>query len=263
MKNIFLILSLCCFCNAAQAVVNGKEVSYDADGVALKGYLAYDDAIKGKRPGVLVVHEWWGLNEYARSRARMLAELGYTALAVDMYGNGKVAETPIEASKLAADLSRDIDLEKFRFLAGYNFLLKQETVDTSQVAAFGYSFGGGVVLNMARIGINLKGVASFYGGLETNFPVYPKKNMPLVISFTGEDDPFITADKVAAFRQEMKYSGANCRVVTYPGAKHAFTNPDADEMGKKFNLPFAYNAAADKDSWEQTKVFLREVFSAK
>ena len=263
MKYIFLILSICCFCNAAQAVVKGKEVSYEADGVALKGYLAYDDAIKGKRPAVLVVHELWGLNDYARSRARMLAELGYIALAVDMYGNGKVAETPIEASKLAADLNRDIDLEQFRFLAGYDFLLKQENVDTSQIAALGYGFGGSVVLNMARIGVNLKGVASFYGGLDKNFPGKPKNGKPQIISFTGEDDSFITADKVAAFKLEMKYSGANYRVVTYPGAKHAFTNPDADEMGKKFNLPFAYNAAADTDSWEQTKVFLREVFSAK
>ena len=263
MKNILLMLSLCCFGSAAQAAVQGKEVSYEAGGTTLKGYIAYDDAIKGKRPGVLVVPEWWGQNEYARKRARMLAELGYTALAVDMYGDGQVVDNPKDASRLSTEVSTDLPLAKARFEAGMQVLLNHETVDANKIAAFGYCFGGGIVLNMARIGENLKGVASFHGGLGTDHPAKPWKIKARIISFSGEADPMIGADKVAAFRKEMEAAGANYRVVTYPGAKHAFTNPEADELGKKFNMPIAYNAVADKDSWSQATVFLREVFAKK
>jgi dienelactone hydrolase len=263
MKNLLLMLSLCCFANAVHAAVQGKDVSYEANGKTLKGYIAYDDAIKGKRPGVLVVHEWWGQNEYARKRARMLAELGYTALAVDMYGDGRVADNPDDAGKLATEVSKDTTMAKARFEAGMQLLRKQETVDASEIAAFGYCFGGGVVLNMARIGENLKGVASFHGGLGTDNPAQPGKIKARIISFSGDADPMITADTVAGFKKEMESAGANYRVVTYSGAKHAFTNPDADELGKKFKLPIAYDAAADKDSWEQATRFLREVFAAK
>lgn len=261
MKKIILFLSLWCLAGpVAQAAVQGKEVSYQADGTTLKGYIAYDDAIKGKRPAVLVVHEWWGHNSYARRRADMLAELGYTALAVDMYGDGKQANHPDEAGKFATEVSKNMPMAKARFDAGMQLLRKQKTVDAGQMAAIGYCFGGGVVLNMARIGADLKGVASFHGSLGTGNPAQPGKIKARIISFTGEDDAMIGADKVAAFKQEMEHAGANFRVVTYPGVKHSFTNPDADELGKKFNLPLAYNAAADKDSWQQATVFLREIF---
>jgi dienelactone hydrolase len=263
MKNFLLALSLCCFGSAAQAAVQGREVSYQANGTTLKGYLAFDDAIKGKRPGVLVVHEWWGQNEYARRRARMLAELGYTALAVDMYGDGKVVDNPDDAGKLAAGVYKNMAVAQARFEAGMQLLREQETVDANKIAAFGYCFGGGIALNMARIGEDLKGVASFHGGLGTDHPAQPGKIKARIISFSGEADPTIGADKVAAFKKEMESAGVHYRVVTYPGAKHAFTNPDADELGKKFNLPIAYNAEADKDSWEQAKVFLSSVFAAK
>jgi len=255
---------LCClFGAAAQAAVQGREVSYQADSVTLKGYIAYDDAIKGKRPGVLVVHEWWGHNEYARRRARMLAELGYTALAVDMYGDGRQADHPDDAGKFAAEVSRNMPMARARFEAGMGLLRKHKTVDAKEIAAFGYCFGGGVVLNMARIGEDLKGVASFHGALGTDNPAQPGKIRARIISFTGEADPMIGADKVAAFKQEMEAAGADFRVVTYPGAKHAFTNPEADGLGRKFNLPLAYNAEADRDSWEQAKVFLSVVFGKK
>jgi dienelactone hydrolase len=263
MKNFLLALSLCCFGSAAQAAVQGREVSYQANGTTLKGYLAFDDAIKGKRPGVLVVHEWWGQNEYARRRARLLAELGYTALAVDMYGDGKVVDNPDDAGKLAAGVYKNMAVAQARFEAGMQLLREQETVDANEIAAFGYCFGGGIALNMARIGEDLKGVASFHGGLGTDHPAQPGKIKARIISFSGEADPTIGADKVAAFKKEMESAGVHYRVVTYPGAKHAFTNPDADELGKKFNLPIAYNAEADKDSWEQAKVFLSSVFAAK
>jgi dienelactone hydrolase len=263
MKKFFLALSLCCLCGAAQAAVKGEEVNYESDGVTMVGYLAYDDSIKGKRPGVLVVHEWWGQNDYARKRARMLAELGYTALAVDMYGEGFVADNPEDASNLASGVTTDMMLEKTRFEAGLDFLRNQETVDPEEIAAFGYCFGGGVVLNMARIGEDLKGVASFHGVLDTEYPAKPWTVKARIISFSGDADPLIGPDKIAAFRKEMDAAGVKYRMVTYPGAKHAFTNPAADELGKKFKLPIAYDAKADKDSWKQAAEFLRQVFSNK
>jgi len=257
----YLLVMLCCFLGtAAQAAVQGREVEYQAEGTSLKGYIAWDDAIKGKRPAVLVVHEWWGHSEYARKRARMLAELGYTALAVDMYGDGKQADHPADAGKFSAEVSKNMPLAKSRFEAGMEMLRGEGTVDAGKMAAIGYCFGGGIVLNMARLGVDLKGVASFHGSLGTGNPAQPGKIKARIVSFTGEDDPMIGADKVAAFRAEMEGAGAAFRVVTYPGAKHAFTNPEADKLGKKFNIPLAYDAAADSDSWRQLTEFLGEIF---
>jgi dienelactone hydrolase len=265
MKTLLMLISLFGLaCSAvAQAAVQGKEVTYKANGTTLKGYIAYDDAVEGKRPGVLVVHEWWGQNEYARKRARMLAELGYTALAVDMYGNGQLADHPDDAKKFSSEVSKNMPVAKKRFEAGMRLLRKEKTVDGGKIAAIGYCFGGGVVLNMARLGENLKGVASFHGSLGSDIKVKPGHIKARIVSFTGDEDPMIGADKVAAFKKEMDVAKANFRVVTYPGAMHAFTNPEADELGKKFKLPLAYNAEADKDSWQQTTVFLREVFAVK
>jgi dienelactone hydrolase len=264
MKELLLAMSICFLgASSAYATVQGTEVVYEANGTKLKGYIAYDDAIKGRRPGVLVVHEWWGQNEYARKRARMLAKLGYTAMAVDMYGDGKVVDNPDDAGKLAAGVYKNMPEAKARFEAAMRILRAQKTVDAGEIAAYGYCFGGGIVLNMARMGEDLKGVASFHGGLATSTPAQPGMIKARIISFSGDADPTIGPDKVAAFKQEMEHAGANFRVVTYPGAKHAFTNPDADVMGKKFNLPIAYDAKADKDSWEQAKVFLHEVFAEK
>lgn len=264
MEKVILLVSLFCLAApAAQAIVQGREVSYRANGTTLKGYLAWDDSIKGRRPAVLVVHEWWGRNAYARKRADMLAGLGYTALAVDMYGDGRQANHPDEAGKFAAEVSRNMPLARARFEAGMQLLRKHKTVDAKQLAAIGYCFGGGVVLNMARIGADLKGVASFHGSLGTDSPAQPGKVKARILSFSGEDDPMIPADAVAAFKQEMERAGADYRVVTYPGVKHSFTNPEADELGRRFNLPLVYNAAADRDSWQQATVFLRKVFGEK
>lgn len=270
MKKLFILLFWLGLSGAAQAVVQVKEVTYKGEQhgygspiyTMLKGYLAYDDAISGKRPGILVVPEWWGNNEYAHRRARMLAELGYTALAIDMYGDGKVTDQAEEAAKLAAEVNSNRDLEETRFFAAYDLLSKQETVNPNQIAAFGYCFGGTVALNMVRAGANLEGVASFHGGLSSSIPIKPNRYHGHIVSFSGDADPLIGPDKIAAFKQEMEKAGIDYRIVTYPGAKHAFSNPDADALGKKFNLPIAYNAAADKDSWEQATKFLREIFPA-
>lgn len=245
------------------AAVQGKEVSYQAEGVTMKGYLAFDDAVPGKRPAVLVVHEWWGHNDYARHRARMLAELGYVALAVDMYGNGKQAEHPDDAGKFAGEVSKNLPVAKARFDAAMDMLKKQENVDAGKLAAFGYCFGGGIVLNMARMGADLRAAVSFHGSLGSDTPAKPGVIKGRVASFTGEADPMIGANIVAAFKQEMELAKVNYRAVTYPDAKHGFTNPGADALGKKFNLPLAYDASADKDSWKQATAMLKEVFDEK
>ncbi len=239
-----------------QAEVQGKEVTYRANGTLLKGYIAYDDAIQGKRPGVLVVHEWWGLDDYTRKRARMLAQLGYTALALDMYGEGRQAHHPDDAGKFAGELAKNLPLAKIRFEAAMEYLRQQKNVDAKNIAALGYCFGGSVVLQMARLGEDLKGVVSFHGNLATEHPVQPGEVRARIISFTGTDDPMIPAEQVAAFKQEMEKAGADYKAVTFVGAKHSFTNPAADEYGRKFNLPLAYDAAADKASWNETTNFL-------
>ncbi|KAF0202987.1 MAG: dienelactone [Gallionellaceae bacterium] len=260
MKKLFLsCVLLCISTSAALATVQGKEVTYSADGTTLKGWIAYDDAAKGKRPAVLVVHEWWGHNAYARKRANMLAELGYVALAVDMYGDGKQALHPDDAGKFAGEVSKNKPMAKARFEAAMKLLRAQGNVDSAKLAAVGYCFGGSVVLSMAREGEDLKAVASFHGGLGTDSPAQPGKIKGQVRSFTGADDKMIPVAQVEGFKQEMEKAGVNYKAVVYPGAMHSFTNPDADEYGKKFNLPLAYNAAADKDSWAQLQVFLAEV----
>ena len=249
--------------SSSHAAIQEREVTYSANGTALKGYIAYDDAIEGKRPGILVVHEWWGHNEYARRRAHMLAERGYTALAVDMYGDGKQAHHPDDAKKFATEVSQNAALGRARFEAALELIKKEKTVDAASIGAIGYCFGGSVVLNMARAGEPLKAVASFHGGLGAQQAAERGRVKARIASFTGEDDPMIPASQVAAFRQEMEKAGVSYKAVTYPGATHAFTNPAADELGRKFNLPLAYNAKADKASWDEALAFLADAFKGK
>lgn len=245
---------------SAKPAIEGKEVSYRAADVVMKGYLVYDKNIKGKRPAVLVVHEWWGLNEYARKRARMLAEMGYTALAVDMYGEGRQAMHPDDAGKFSSELMKNFDVAKARFIAAMEFLKKQPTVKPDQVAAIGYCFGGGVVLNMARQGVDLKGVASFHGSLAAVKPAEAGAVKAKILVLHGAEDKFTKPEQIEAFKQEMKNGGADFQFIVYPGAMHSFTNPDADEYAKKFNLPLGYNAEADKKSWEELRKFLDMIF---
>lgn len=263
MKKFLLFAGFMFATAASHAAVQGREVSYSANGTTLKGYVAYDDATGGKRPGILVVHEWWGHNEYARMRARMLAERGYTALALDMYGDGKQAHHPDDAQKFSSEVSRNEKLARTRFDAALELIKKEKTVDAANIGAIGYCFGGSVVLNMARAGAPLRAVLSFHGGLGAQHPAEPGRIKARIASFTGEDDPMIPATQVAAFRQEMDKAGVNYKAVTYPGATHAFTNPAADEYGRKFKLPLAYNAAADKASWDEGLAFLADAFKAK
>jgi dienelactone hydrolase len=246
-----------------QAAVQGEEVSYRAGTTTLKGYLAYDDALEGRRPGILVVHEWWGLTEYVRERARMLAGLGYTALAMDMYGEGRQASHPEEAQAFATSVRENLPLATNRFNAALEVLEKHPTIDPDRTAAIGYCFGGGVVLAMARAGVDLDGVVIFHGHLATDVPARPGEVKAKILVLTGGADPFVPEEQIAAFKQEMEKAGADYRVIVYPGAKHAFTNPEADALGRKHNMPIAYDPEADRKSWQEMQVFLKGIFGQK
>ena len=254
-----LILSLLT-ATSAWAKVTGRDVEYRLGETVLKGYLADNPSLKGKRPAVLVVHEWWGHNEYTRKRARMLAEQGYVALAVDMFGDGKTAQHPDDAGKFASELMKNKPVTEARFNAALDFIKKQPTVDPTKIAAIGYCFGGGVVLHMARQGADLKGVVSFHGTLATDMPAKTGAVKAQVLVFNGEADKMIPPEQVAAFKEEMNKAGASYRYVGYPGVMHSFTNPAADVFAKKFNLPMAYDKKADEDSWAQTLKFLKDIF---
>lgn len=259
---ILIFLFLFAFWNYASAKPNieGKEVTYNAGDMSMKGYLAYDKNAKVRRPGVLVVHEWWGHNDYARKRAVMLAEMGYTALAVDMYGDGRQAAHPDEAGKFSSELMKNFDVARARFTAALELLRKEPTVQSDKIAAIGYCFGGGIVLNMARQGVDLRGVASFHGSLTAVKPAEPGVIKAKLLVLHGADDKLVTPEQVDAFKHEMKEAGADLRFISYPGAKHSFTNPQADEYAKKFNLPLGYDAESDRKSWKELKRFLKGLF---
>lgn len=244
----------------AEWQIQAKTVEYGAQGTTMKGFLAYDQNVKGRRPAVLVVPEWWGLNDYARKRARMLAELGYAALAVDMYGEGKVATTPEDAKRLSGEAMKNFDLSRDRFLAAMKFLKQQPMVDPDRLAAIGYCFGGGIVLNMARQGTDLKGVASFHGDLTAVRNSRPGGIKAQILVLAGSEDSFVPLDKITGFANEMNGVGALFTIVLYSGAMHSFTNPEATVVGKKFNMPVAYNARADRESWAELERFLKELF---
>lgn len=262
MKHLLLTLAyLLLTFSPTFAAVQGSEITY-SDGVQqLKGYIAYDNALSGKRPGVLVVHEWWGHNEYARKRARMLAEQGYVALAVDMYGDGKQAAHPEEAGQFAAEVQKNMEVGRRRFAAGMKLLKEQPLTAADKIAAIGYCFGGGVVLQMARDGMDLKGVVSFHGSLATVAPAAKGKVKAAVLVCNGGDDAFVTPEHINGFIHEMIGAGALVRYHSYPGARHSFTNPDADRLAAQFSLPLAYNAEADRRSWQDTQCFLKQVFA--
>lgn len=257
---VFVLAVLCC-AGSVRAEIKGEEVEYSSDGVTMKGYLAYDASVDGKRPAILVVHEWWGHNEYARKRAHMLAELGYTALALDMYGDGKTAAHPEDAGKFSGEVFANLGVAKERFLAALELLKQHETVDDSKIGAIGYCFGGGIVLAMARMGVDVKGVVSFHGSLGTQEPAKAGTVKAKILVCNGADDPFVPKSDIDAIKKEMKAAKVDFTFKSYAGAVHSFTNPEADEKGKAFNLPLAYNAKADADSWNDMKAFFKKAFA--
>jgi len=237
----------------------GKEVNYVSDGTTLKGYLVYDEDQEGKSPGVIVVHEWWGNNDYSRMRAKMLAELGYIALAVDMYGDGKQADNPNDAGKFATEVMSNFETAKARFNAGVKFLKENSLTDSGKIAAIGYCFGGGVVLSMALAGDDLNGIVSFHGSLPDTVN-NPKVVKAKLLVCTGGDDPFVPKEQVDKFEKAMNDADVDYELISYPGALHAFSNPEADSTGKKFNMPIAYNKEADEKSWAEMQKFFKEIF---
>lgn len=256
-----LMLVLGLFTANVMAAIQTKEVTYKGGGVTMQGFIAWDNAVQGKRPGVLVVHEWWGHNDYARSRAKQLAQMGYVAMAIDMYGDGKTADHPDNAMAFMQAATKDTEQTAARFLAAEKMLKKQKVTDAGKIAAIGYCFGGAVVLNMARRGADLRGVASFHGALGAWRPTNKGAVKSRLLVLTGADDSMVPAAAVAAFEEEMKAAEANFRLVAYPGAKHSFTNPAADGIAMKFNMPVGYSAEADQASWAELDAFLKDVFA--
>ena len=241
-------------------LIQSEEVTYTAGDTTLKGYIAWDDAKKGPRPGVLVVHQWWGHTDYVRKRARMLAELGYTALALDMYGDGKVAEHPQDAKKFMEEAIGNLEVAEQRFNAAYDLLRQHGTTDPNQIAAIGYCFGGAVVLHMARFGVDLDGVASFHGSLATQTPAQKGQVKAQVLVLHGADDPLVPREQVEAFETEMEAAQVDYTLIEFPGAKHAFTDESATAKGKQHGMPLAYDAEADERSWQALQSFLEEIF---
>ncbi|MDP4286078.1 MAG: dienelactone hydrolase family protein [Bacteroidota bacterium] len=247
--------------DSAQVVssnIQEDSLTYKLDGKEYEGFVSYNKDQKGKRPAILVVHEWWGLTGYTRRRAKQLADLGYIAMAVDMYGDGDTAEDPQAAQALATPFYKDPTLAKKRLDAAVDILKTYPQADTSKMAAIGYCFGGFVVLNAAKLGADLKGVVSFHGGLTG---VKPDKNLlkAKLLVCQGGDDQF-EGPHVAEFKKEMDSVGADYTFIVYPGANHAFSNPEATAKGKKYNMPISYNAAADTASWNEMKTFFKKLF---
>ncbi|MCB1049472.1 MAG: dienelactone hydrolase family protein [Acidobacteria bacterium] len=255
------ILPMILISTSLWAGIQGGNVDYKAGETVMKGYLVYDDAFTGKRPCVLVVHEWWGHNAYARSRADQLAKMGYLALAVDMYGEGKTADHPETAGQFAGAVMSNFPEAKSRFEAALNLLKSHPMADADHTAAIGYCFGGGVVLEMAKSGVDLDAVASFHGSLtQINHPK-PNTIQTEILVCNGADDKFIPQEAIDGFKKEMESAGIKFQFINYPGAVHSFTNPDANQFGEKFGLPLAYNKEADEASWKAMSEMLKRVFA--
>lgn len=238
-----------------------EDVTYTADGVNLKGYIAYDANMTEKRPGILVVHEWWGHNDYSRKRAEMLAELGYTALAVDMYGEGKNTEHPEDANKFMMSVFENLEAGEARFNAALDLLKSQPSVNPDKIAAIGYCFGGAIVLHMARIGADIDGVVSFHGSLDSFHAPEPGTVDTQILVFHGANDGLVPPEKLEAFRAEMDKANADYEVVVFEGVPHSFTNPAADKFAEEFELPLGYDKNADEASWQGMQDFFKKIFA--
>jgi dienelactone hydrolase len=257
MRHIISVIMLLILCTAVQAEVRTSDIEYKHNSATLEGYLAYDDSIQGKRPGILVVHEWWGLTPNIKKRVEELASMGYVAFAADIYGKGVVTNNPQKAQELAGPFLKDRKLMRSRAMAGLDILMNHPLVENSKLAAIGFCFGGTTVLELARGHAPLIGIVSFHGGLDTPNPAETKNVNAKILVLHGADDPFASRELVAAFLDEMRNSGADWQMVFFGGAVHAFTNPEADKYGIK---GIAYNEKADKRSWKMMKMFFDELF---
>lgn len=244
--------------SAAHAAVKEEAVTYKDGDTTMKGFLVYDDAAKGKRPGIILVHEWWGITKHMHSEARRFAQNGYTVFIADMFGDGKTADNPKGAGMLAGSVMKNPAGMQSRFNAARAQLAKHPSVDASKIGAAGYCFGGTVAINMARAGADLAAIAAFHAGLSTNTPA-PQSVKTKILVLNGADDPLIKPEQIEAFKKDMDAAKADYRYINYPGALHAYTNPEATEVGKKFNLPVAYNAKVDKEAKAEADKFFAAV----
>jgi len=250
---VVAVLGLAMFVSSAEAAVQTKQVTYKHGDMECHGFLAWDDSIEGKRPGVLVVHEWWGLDAYAKRRAEMLAKLGYVAFAADMYGEGKTVNHPKDAGEMAGKVRANVDDWRKRGLAALEVLKAQPQCDSSKLAAIGYCFGGSTVQQLAFAGTDLKAVASFHGGLVQPTSDQVKAAKAEILICNGADDTLIPAAAIKSFREALDQGKARYEFVSYPGARHSFTVPEADSHGIDV---LKYNKAADEQSWaDMLKLF--------
>jgi len=238
--------------------IKEEKVTYSIGDKSFKGVIVYNENQIGKRPAVLVVHEWWGLTDYPVMRARKLAELGYIAMALDMYGDGKIAANPTEAQELATPFYKDPQLSKTRLEAALAKLKEYKQTDSQNIFAIGYCFGGSVVLNSAKLGTDLKGVVSFHGGL-AGVPANKDLLKAKILVCHGGNDKFVSENDVNSFKHQLDSVGAEYKLIVYPNATHAFTNPDATKIGKQFNMPIEYNEKADADSWNDMMLFFNKL----
>lgn len=239
--------------------VTGTEVNYATDSVNMQGYIAYDSKVEGKRPGLLIIHEWWGHTDYVRKRADMLAELGYVGFAIDMYGDGKKADHPDDAKKYMQMVMQNMDGAKARFEEAYKQLASNPHVDPDKISAIGYCFGGAVALSMANAGEPLDGIAIFHSSVQVAIPPTDKIQAKILVQ-NGADDPMVTAESVIAFKQQMDSLNVDYEYIEYAEAQHGYTNPGATELGQKFNMPLSYNLEADTTSWNKLKAFLSDLY---
>lgn len=253
---IALIALTCAF--ASSAAVQTKTVEYKQGDTTLEGVLVYDDAVKTKRPGVLIVHQWMGITDYEKKRAEMLAQLGYVAFCADIYGKGIRPNNTQEASTFAGKYKTNRTLLRDRVAAGLEVLKQNEFVNGEKIAAIGYCFGGTTVIELARNGSYVTGVVSFHGGLDSPTPADGKNIKCKVLACHGADDPFVSAKDLAAFESEMRDNKVDWQLISYGGAVHSFTQPMAGNDNSK---GAAYNERADKRSWEAMKQFLNELFN--
>jgi dienelactone hydrolase len=257
MRSLLIVLLLLGFALPVQAKIVTKTVSYQHGGENLEGFLAYDDAVRGKRPAILVVHEWWGLNEYARGRAEQLAGMGYVAFALDMYGKGKVTKHPSQAGQWMKQVRSNVYQWRQRALAGLQVLKKDPRTDVSRIAAIGYCFGGATVQQLAYSGADIKGVVSFHGSLMLPVSVQINRVRAKILICHGAADPFVKRGEIEDYISAMDSSGLDYQIAIYGGAKHSFTNPEADKAGMD---ALKYSKSADQRSWEDMKVFFAEIF---
>lgn len=237
-----------------------NRIEYAVGDALHQGYLAYDDEIADARPAIIIVHEWWGLNDYIIRSAHMLAELGYVALAIDMYGGGAVAQDTDQAGALMTGVLNDMETGTAALKAGYDLLLSQPGVDSERTAAIGYCFGGAMVLHMARIGLPLSAVASFHGALGSFHSAEPGSIKPRILVCHGAADSMVTMEDLEGFKQEMETAKADYEVLLLAEAKHGFSNPEADVNAEKYGIDLGYQQSADEKSWDALQALFNKVF---